>query len=103
MTDSAVSDQNPKNVLCFLDVVLWNGIDLEKLFIAVFLPIESRLHPDLVDCEPFLPKPFRNSPVINTKFLNDFRQLQNTIRLRPDKAVCNAIERTVIGLRSVST
>ena len=74
MTDSAVSDQKPNNDLYILDGVLWNGNDLENIFIAVFLPIESRLHPDLVDCEPFLPKPFRNSPIINTKivqFVND--------------------------------
>ena len=38
----------------FLDSVMWNGHDLERFtMIAVFLPIESRLHPDLVDCEPF--------------------------------------------------
>ena len=85
MTDSAVSDQNPNNVLCILDGVLWNGNDLEKFFIAVFLPIESRLHSDLVDCKPFLPKPFRNSPVINTKFVNDTHVRVSTIRLRPDK------------------
>ena len=36
LTDSAVSDQNPNNVLCILDGVLWNGNDLEKIFIAVF-------------------------------------------------------------------
>ena len=53
MTDSAVSDRIPNNILCIRDGVLWNGNDLEKFFIAVFLPIESRLHPDLVDCEPF--------------------------------------------------
>ena len=86
------------NSICaraFQSGVLWNGNDLEKFFIAVFLPIDSRLHPDLVDCEPFLPKPFRNSPVISTKFVNDSHarvptNTENTIRLRPDKAVCNA-------------
>ena len=71
MTNSAVSDRIPNNVLCNLDDVLWNGNDLEKFFIGVFLPIESRLHPDLVDFKPSLPKSFRNSPVINTKFAND--------------------------------
>lgn len=46
--------------------MIWRNFSL--LF---FLPIESRLHPDLAECEPSLPKPFRNSPVIYTKFGND--------------------------------
>ena len=53
------------------DAVVVNGRDLEKCFIAVFLPTESRLSPDLAECEQSLPNPFRNSPVINTKFRNN--------------------------------
>ena len=33
------------------DAVVMNGHDLEKCF----LPIESRLRPDLAECEPSLP------------------------------------------------
>ena len=29
------------------------------------------MRPDLAECEPSLPNPFRNSPVINTKFGNN--------------------------------
>lgn len=105
MTDSAVSDQNPNNVLCILDGVLWNGNDLEKFFIAVFLPIESRLHPDLVDCEPFLPKPFRNSPVINSKFVNDTHVRvptiteYNTTETRQSRLQCDRADRDRITFR----
>ena len=86
---------------------MWNGHDLERFTIAVFLPIESRLHPDLVDCEPDLPKPFRNSPVINSKFVNDTHVRvptiteYNTTETRQNRL--QAIERTLIGLRSDST
>ena len=45
----------------------WSG----EIFHCRFLPIESRLRPDLAECEPSLPNPFRNSPVINTKFGNN--------------------------------
>ena len=65
------------------------------------------MRPDLAECEPSLPNPFRNSPVINTKFGNNTHVrvptiIQNTIRLSPDKAVCNAVQQNVIGLRSDS-
>ena len=89
-----------------LDGVLWDGHDLEKFVIAV----SCRLSPDCVQILPnanrlcrirsgTVPSLIRNSAIIPT---SESRQLQNTIRLSPDNAVCNAVQQNVIGLRSDS-
>ena len=88
------------NVLCCLDGV-WTvscgtGM-IWRNFYCRFLPIESRLRPDLAECEPSLPNPFRNPPAIIPT-----SESRNSIRLSPDKAVCNAVQQNVIGLRSDS-
>jgi hypothetical protein len=73
-----------------------------KNFALQFLPIESKLRPDLAECEPSLPDPFRNSSVINTKFGNNTHVRFATItehdttesrqrRVRCGTADCNRI------------
>ena len=57
---------------------------------------------DLVDCKPSLPKPFRNSPVINTKFVNNTHvrvptiSEYNTTETRQSRLQCDRADRDSI-------
>ena len=71
MTDSDVSDQNPNNVLCILDGVLWNGNDLEKFGITEYNTTEtrqSRLQCDRADRDRITFRQYLIIPIMPTVF-----------------------------------
>ena len=50
-----------------------------EIYHCCVLPIDSRFYTGLAECDKYLPKPFRKSPVINTKFGNDIHVKVPTI------------------------
>lgn len=103
MTDSVISDQSHNNVRCFLAVVLRNNIDLRKFVIAVYQNSIKILSNAYLLCRKrsgTVPKLIRNSIIKPT---SKSLQLQYTIQLSLDKAVCKDVQQTVIDLPSDST